>query len=402
MDNLTHSLFGAAVAETYIEKRFKNSAFRPPKNIFYFFSIFANNCPDLDLLFGLIDNTSLGYMLNHRGWTHTVVGTLPQSVLLIFLAWVWIHFFRRDLLVYFKDLVFLILFGMQTHMLLDYFNSYGVHPWAPLDNRWYYLDSIFIIEPLLWFSLISIWLPPWKWRSVLLLAPLGAYGFGWWNQFVSSTTVVAALGFAALAFQLQAVLLKMYRGLVGVALFTLVVLTFWGGQHWARTQILQELVKDESQKNLDAVLYSLPSNPLCWFFLVPQVKGDQYTVVHGSVALWGSSKDCQGWPRPKMNEGVSMEESSLGRLWIKQRWSASLRDLKPLMNRCDVKAWMQFARIPYWENSVLNDLRFAARGGKSFTTHELQDGAEPICPVLDVPWQPPRQDLLDIMNSLDD
>ena len=189
MDNLTHSLFGAALAEVYVEKKFKNSAFRPPKNIFYFFSIFANNCPDLDLFFGPIDNSSLGYMLNHRGWTHTVAGTIPQIVLLMGVAWMWLRFVRQDLMIYFKDIVLLLFLGLQAHMLLDFFNSYGVHPWAPLYNTWYYLDSIFIIEPLLWFALISIWLPPWKWRLALLIPPLAAYAFGWWNEFVPTAVL---------------------------------------------------------------------------------------------------------------------------------------------------------------------------------------------------------------------
>ena len=33
---------------------------------------------------------------------------------------------------------------------LDFTNSYGVHPFWPVDNRWYYGDAVFIVEPLLW------------------------------------------------------------------------------------------------------------------------------------------------------------------------------------------------------------------------------------------------------------
>jgi inner membrane protein len=400
MDNLTHSLFGAAIAEVYVEKKFKQSAFRPPKNIFYFFSIFANNCPDLDLLFGLIDNSTLGYLLNHRGWTHTIVGTLPQTLLLMGFAWTWLRFVRQDLVAYFKDIVLLIFIGMQAHMLLDFFNSYGVHPWAPFNNSWYYLDSIFIIEPLLWFALMSVWVPLWKWRLLLLIPPIAAYAFGWWSQFVPTAVVLFAVIFASFAFNLQRYLLKVHRGVIGLVLFFAVVFTFWGSQHWARMRILEELGKNNAQKTLDLVLTSLPSNPTCWFFLAPQVSETAYTVIHGSIALYGNSRDCKSWPRKNIEQPSVGEQSALGELWIRQRWQASLKDLQPLLERCDVQGWLQFARVPYWENSILNDLRFSVRGGNNMTTHDLNKWPRPVCPVLHVPWQPPRQDLLELVKTI--
>lgn len=400
MDNLTHSLLGAAIAEVYVEKKFKHSALRPPKNIFYFFSIFANNCPDLDLLFGLIDNSSLGYMLNHRGWTHTVAGTVPQTALLMVFAWLWLRFVRQDLMVYLKDFILLIFLGMQAHMLLDFFNSYGVHPLAPFDNSWYYLDSIFIIEPLLWFALISVWLPPWKWRRLaLLVPPLTAYAFGWWYQFVPTAVLLTAIVLAILAFNLQRYLLKVHRGAIGLLLFFTVVLTFWSSQHWARLRITAELAKDSSQKTLDLVLFSLPSNPTCWFFLAPQVSETQYNVIHGSLSLFGNSRDCKSWPRSS-DQQPPVEQAALGELWIRRRWQASLADLQPLLERCDVQAWLQFARVPYWENSVLNDLRFATRYGNNMSTHDLNKWPQPVCPVLQVPWKPPRQDLIDLVKTI--
>jgi hypothetical protein len=34
------------------------------------------------------------------------------------------------------------------------------------------------------------------------------------------------------------------------------------------------------------------------------------------------------------------------------------------------------------------------------TTHDLNKWPQPVCRVLKVPWQPPRQDLLDLVNSV--
>ena len=275
-----------------------------------------------------------------------------------------------------------------------------MHPWSPLDNTWYYLDSIFIIEPLLWFALISIWLPPWKWRLALLIPPLAAYAFGWWNEFVSTAVALAAVVFASFAFNLQRYLLKVHRGAMGLFLFFAVVLTFWGSQHWARLRIMDELSKNTSQKTLDLVLFSLPSNPTCWFFLAPQVLETQYSVTHGSISLFGNSRDCKSWPRKNEEQPSNAQQSSLGELWIRQRWQATLTDLQPLLERCDVQAWLQFARVPFWENSVLNDLRFSTRNGNNMTTHDLNKWPQPVCPVLKVPWQPPRQDLIDLVNAI--
>ena len=36
------------------------------------------------------------------------------------------------------------------HIGMDFTNNYGVHPFWPLSNRWFYGDAVFIAEPLLW------------------------------------------------------------------------------------------------------------------------------------------------------------------------------------------------------------------------------------------------------------
>ena len=148
------------------------------------------------------------------------------------------------------------------------------------------------------------------------------------------------------------------------------------------------------------MLFSLPSNPTCWFFLAPQVLEIQYSVTHGSIAFFGKSRECKPWPRKGEEQLSNAQQSSLGELWIRQRWQAKLTDLRPLLERCDVQAWLQFARVPFWENLVLNDLRFSTRNGNNMTTHDLHNWPQPVCPVLEVPWQPPRQDLIDLVNAI--
>jgi len=45
------------------------------------------------------------------------------------------------------------------HIAFDAFNNYGVHPFAPFEDRWFYGDAVFIIDPWLWLTLgTGIWL----------------------------------------------------------------------------------------------------------------------------------------------------------------------------------------------------------------------------------------------------
>jgi hypothetical protein len=41
-----------------------------------------------------------------------------------------------------------------SHLVLDWTNSYGIHPFWPFDDRWKYGDSVFIVEP--WFWVVSV------------------------------------------------------------------------------------------------------------------------------------------------------------------------------------------------------------------------------------------------------
>jgi hypothetical protein len=47
----------------------------------------------------------------------------------------------------------LIAIALASHLALDALNSYGVHPFYPVDNKWYFGDAVFILEPWLWLLL---------------------------------------------------------------------------------------------------------------------------------------------------------------------------------------------------------------------------------------------------------
>jgi inner membrane protein len=160
MDNLTHTLIGLIAGESvaHTTSRALNSGLAPEKRRGLFVAIAAigGNLPDLDLVYsyrGVPHDTQakLGYVLQHRGYTHTVLGCLVLAALLYAGAELWLRYrhlavTRRDRL----ELAGMCMFGTFLHLGMDFLNSYGVHPFWPVQNGWFYGDSVFIVEPLYW------------------------------------------------------------------------------------------------------------------------------------------------------------------------------------------------------------------------------------------------------------
>ena len=70
MDNLTHSLVGAALAELTLPP----AAPRATRRTFFIAGVVAANLPDADLVYTRITAPPVGYLLHHRGHTHTLGG----------------------------------------------------------------------------------------------------------------------------------------------------------------------------------------------------------------------------------------------------------------------------------------------------------------------------------------
>src|SRR5215475_12219034 len=81
MDNVTHSLAGVLVAELVCLARPDEPGADDFRSAALWTSLVANNLPDLDFVYRRITPGKLGYLLHHRGHTHTVVGALALSAL---------------------------------------------------------------------------------------------------------------------------------------------------------------------------------------------------------------------------------------------------------------------------------------------------------------------------------
>ncbi len=146
MDNITHSLVGVALADLAIGRTSKAQ-----RSLFVGAGIIAANLPDIDLAYAAITPSPLGYLLHHRGHTHTVLGLAGLAVALLLAYW----FFPAVRKMRFSGRLrfwLLIAIALASHLALDALNSYGVHPFYPVDNTWYFGDAVFILEPWLWLS----------------------------------------------------------------------------------------------------------------------------------------------------------------------------------------------------------------------------------------------------------
>ena len=142
MDNLTHSLIGAALAQCGLKRR---TGLAMPA------LILAANLPDIDAPCAIHGVESLAM---RRGLTHgpialLVLPLLLAGALLAFDAWQGRRGTRPAgrLPVRRGWLLALCYLGALTHPLLDWFNTYGIRLLEPFSSRWFYGDTLFIIDP---------------------------------------------------------------------------------------------------------------------------------------------------------------------------------------------------------------------------------------------------------------
>ena len=157
MDNLTHSLVGLLAAEAVVRLRERYGPLRAgTQSAIYVLSIVGNNLPDLDFSYSRISGKTFGYLLQHRGYTHTLPAAVLFALLLIAGAFAWAKrrreaFGRADGLL----LCAVALASPLLHIAMDYANNYGVHPFWPFYDGWLYGDSFFILEPSFWLVIMG-------------------------------------------------------------------------------------------------------------------------------------------------------------------------------------------------------------------------------------------------------
>lgn len=385
MDNITHSIIGFGVGELVhrsLPAEVDALSQRVRHRLLLVSCALASNFPDLDLFLTKLLPDPLGYLLNHRGHTHTVLWALPQALLLAALLWLcWPS--ARALLRASRParlgLALSIGCGFALHLLMDYTNSYGVHPWYPFDGRWFYGDMVFIVEPLFW---VAIGVPMafiMRWRLLRmggLLILFVALAFFAARGYLGVVSLAALLLIALLCGAAQWRSGQQGRG--GLLLALGVSAAFIGVQAAAgqagRAQITAELQRaDPASRVLDVAMTAFPSQPLCWSYVSFETDGAQYRLRRGVTSL--AQTVCPA--------GLSVPPEMV---------SGSVQELRALKaGNCQADAWLRFARMPLLANGTLSDYRFASTPRGNFTTLHI-DPAAP-CPDGVPTWSYPRADL---------
>lgn len=409
MDNITHTLVGLVVADgaVALRKRLKTPFTEAARPAAYLISALANNLPDSDLLYTSMSHDRVGYLLYHRGFTHTLVACLPLAIVAGCIAWFfnrrnWQKFTVSDL----RWLGGLAVLGTFLHIGCDALNSYGVHPFWPFDNRWYYGDTLFIVEPTLWLSLLVPFFFRGRWphrlaTSWLAITLLLCFFSGYVPPSLAGVVTVYGLTLYALAW-----FKREYRTAMGLAIPLLLIAIFAAFSSLSRRQIAATVAKQfPSSRVEDIVLNPLPANVFCWLAISVERDTDRYIARRATVSpLPGvfSSEQCAALRQNLRAEdyGKVSGDSGANLTWLGELSTPVAELQKWARESCAFGRFLYFARVPeirkIGSESVFSDLRFGWRGRANFT--EMAVDSSEKCPPTPPPWIPPRAGLLDQIN----
>ena len=144
MDNLTHSLVGALLGRMGLKRL---TPYAMPA------LILSANLPDIDSFVGPL--VGIEPIAAHRGFTHGIGGlvTMPFFAAIIVLL---LERLRpsKEGRVRPPGLLLACFLGTLSHLILDFLTSYGTRLLEPFSHRWFYGDTLFIVDPWIWIALI--------------------------------------------------------------------------------------------------------------------------------------------------------------------------------------------------------------------------------------------------------
>ena len=373
MENLTHSLTGIVIADAALGA----GVARRTRRVFLAAGVIAANAPDLDLLYTSITPMPIGYLLHHRGHTHTIVGLLVQFAVLAVMAAPAARYLSPPP---FLRLCVVLGLGLISHLALDAANWYGVHPFFPIDNRWYYGDAFFIAEPWLWLVLATAAAA--NATTIVGRALLVAFLV----VLPVSTVVVGLVPWESVLF--LAVVTLMFAWTVRhrpahsrAALALLLCALFAAGMlllsRLARAEVHAEAALPPPARALDIVMTPSPAFPVCWVVILMERddRADTLVVRRGSLSLLPRWREAAACPLNRFATPRALTASSARFAWVDE-YRQPLETLRAIASDCRAAAWLRFARAPVFEGGRLFDLRFESDTRGNFTSmrHVIDEG----------------------------
>ena len=146
MDPICHTLVGASLGATGLEKKTRYGRAT---------LIIAANLPDIDVVSAFWGEAAT--VAFRRGLTHGLPALFILPVLLA-VAMTLVSRLRAKPGTHqqpsFRWFLVLSLIGVATHPVLDSLNTYGMRWLMPFVDRWFYLDTLFIVDWVVWLALL--------------------------------------------------------------------------------------------------------------------------------------------------------------------------------------------------------------------------------------------------------
>lgn len=145
VDPVCHTLVGAALAETGLKKRTALGTAT---------LLIGANLPDMDMVAYFASPVHALWL--RRGVSHGLAALVVLPFLLAAAMLVWDRLVRRrggrapPSPVVPGQVVLLSLIAVATHPFLDFMNTYGMRWLMPFSGRWFYADTLFIVDPWIW------------------------------------------------------------------------------------------------------------------------------------------------------------------------------------------------------------------------------------------------------------
>jgi len=426
VDNVTHTLAGLVLADAAWQLRrprrvAPGAGFRP---VAAAAAAVAANLPDADVPYGALRRLDpLASVLQHRGYTHTVLAAAVGAVLtwaVALGAWRWRARRTRGAADAAPDsaadrgwLFGLIAVAVLSHLALDWTNDYGVHPYSPADDAWHYGDAVFIVEPWLWVAAVPALVFAARRRAArvaLGLVLAAGVALAWGVSLVAREAALALTAGAAASLLLASRLGPGARAAAGVGGWLAVELVFLAGARAARAHVVTAAATDLHARLVDVVITPAPANPLCARAIAVETLpgaagGARYRVTTAwAAALPGVVPVARCTPPPGALGAPALPMRDATRAPTAAvrwggTWDAPLAELVALgRDNCWAAAVLRFARVPVWtrvgaDTVAVEDLRYDRGGGAGFAAFRVP--ARPAtCPRDVPPWRPPRADLL--------
>lgn len=412
MDNLTHSLAGIVTAELVVQARRARGDEVDPRwtRAAWLVSAAAHNAPDVDFVYAWITEGKLGYLLHHRGHTHTLAFAPLMALVPLLLAWAWqrrsgVRWSRAD----HAWLVLLAALGPLGHLWLDFTNNYGIHPFWPISSAWTAGDTVFIVEPLFLVATIPMAMLATRGRRARVawgVALAGAVALPWLAIPFAYATWQVALGVsivAAAALAATILAREPLRPLVALGASLLILAAHALSGTRAEASVREALARERPDEEVvDVARMPLPGAVVCWEAVVTSLArdGERYAVRVVRASAWPALVPvgaCTVRPRDVTTAPLELAARALDpAVHLESELVLERGALRVIADRCDGGAFLRFARVPFvvsdGDRIVLGDLRYDRERALGFAEMEIprEPPAEAACPRFVPPWEPWR------------